>query len=57
MEQLILERDLTRQQTENDTMMFQKAINQVNASLHAFKGKKNNQSYVPAVFFWQFVCK
>lgn len=28
-EQLILERDLTRQQTENDTMMFQKNINQV----------------------------
>lgn len=28
-EQLILERDLTRQQTENDTMVFQKEIRQV----------------------------
>lgn len=30
-EQLILERDLTRQQTENDTLVFQKTINQVKA--------------------------
>lgn len=32
-EQLILERDLTRQQTENDTMVFQKEIRQVDFCL------------------------